>query len=95
LLHHPQQPFREAIYTRFKEGDAIVTDQFIYTTYQKDGEMFFDLKNDPHENMNQVSSEERKDDVERLRGLLQHHQAIAARAKVAQPIARSSSSDSK
>jgi arylsulfatase A-like enzyme len=55
LLNHPDQKFRGFIYTRFKTADAVVTNQFVYTRYQNNEQMLFDLQNDPLENLNVAS----------------------------------------
>ena len=53
LLENPDQPFREAAYTRFANADAVITDRFSFTSYNGGkSEMLYDLKNDPQENNN-------------------------------------------
>jgi iduronate 2-sulfatase len=92
LLDNPKQPFREAVYTRYGKGDAVVTDHLIYTSYgDEGGEMLYDLKQDPHENQNLAAKPERKDDLARMQRLLKASQETATQAKVPKPLPRRAS----
>jgi iduronate 2-sulfatase len=85
VLENPKLPFRDVVYARFKDGDAVVTDHLIYTSYGPDGEMLYDLAKDPQENKNMAGNPERKPDLVKMRQLLKDNEAIAAQAKVAPP----------
>ena len=86
LLSDPRQKFRDAVYTRFGKGDAVVTDRFIYTSYGDDGEMLYDLVVDPAENQNIAAQPARQNDLAAMRALLAAHQKIAAAAQVPPPL---------
>ncbi len=61
LLEDPESSFRDHVYSRYESGDTIVTDEFAYTRYSREGEegtMLFDHKSDPKENANVVASPE-------------------------------------
>lgn len=57
LLRDPNWPWREAIYSRYYEGESVRTDRYCYTEWAKgDGpahsRMLYDEKLDPEENVN-------------------------------------------
>ncbi|WP_016957745.1 sulfatase [Catenovulum agarivorans] len=58
VLKQPARAHKTYLYSRFKAGDSIINDQFIFTSYKTETgereEMMFDLKNDPHETVNIV-----------------------------------------
>jgi len=58
LLDAPDQKINEAVYARFKEADAVVTDHFNYSRYANGEEMMYDLLKDPQENRNVVGDPE-------------------------------------
>ncbi len=89
LFENPQQPFRDAVYTRYVKGDAVVTDQLVYTSYGPDGEMLFDLRKDPAENTNVIAQPAYESHAKRLRAQLAGFQKSAAAAKVKPPLADS------
>lgn len=71
LLDKPQVPFREAAYSRFISADAIITEQFNYTSYNNGkSEMLYDLKKDPQENENVVGKPEYADTLAKMKALL-------------------------
>lgn len=79
LLDHPETPFREAAYSRFGPGDAVITDRFTYTSYHNGrSEMLYDLKNDPQEDTNIANNPEYAQDLARMRELLEQRMAEAA-----------------
>ncbi|MGL5016802.1 MAG: sulfatase [Luteolibacter sp.] len=79
LLDQPGAPFREAIYNRFGQGDAIITERFNYTSYSSPkSEMLYDLKMDPQENTNIAGNPESKETLETMRRLLKQRQQDAA-----------------
>lgn len=86
LLDQPQAPFRDAIYSRFGQGDAIVTEQFNYTSYSNgSAEMLYDLKKDPRENTNIAGTPEARETVQTMKRLLEQRQQEAARAAAESP----------
>ncbi|MBW8014964.1 MAG: sulfatase [Planctomycetes bacterium] len=53
ILDQPAQSFRDVVYTRFKQGDAVVTPRYSYTSYNGGKtHMLYDLMKDPKENRN-------------------------------------------
>jgi iduronate 2-sulfatase len=85
LLADPKQAFRESVYSRFGKGDAVVTDRFIYTSYGADGEMLYDLAQDPGEDRNLAGVPAHRATLTAMRGLLAAHQKLAASAAVPPP----------
>jgi arylsulfatase A-like enzyme len=80
LLTDPQSPFRDAIYNRFGRGDAIITENFSYTSYGKP-HMLYDLKNDPEENINIADNPENMATVGKMKALLKQRQHEAEQYK--------------
>jgi len=86
LLDYPDKPFREVVYTRFKHGDAVVTDRYSYTSYIKaKTEMLYDLKNDPDENRNVAGNPENAKIVADMKARLAERMHEAENADVAGP----------
>jgi arylsulfatase A-like enzyme len=52
LFDTPETVINEAVYSRFKSADAVVTDRFTYSLFENGEEMLYDLKKDPKENIN-------------------------------------------
>jgi arylsulfatase A-like enzyme len=57
LLENPNQPWKEAVFSRYSGGDTIITRRYTYTEYvhPKDklaGRMLYDRENDPGETVN-------------------------------------------
>lgn len=72
LLDNPKKPFREAAYSRFLSADAVVTEQFNYTSYNNGGSgMLYDLKNDPHENENVADHPKYAEPLAKMNSLLE------------------------
>jgi iduronate 2-sulfatase len=86
LVADPKQKFRDSVYTRFGQGDAIVTQHLIYTRYGEDGEMLYDLRTDPAENQNLAGKPSHQKDVVAMRELLAASQKTAAAANVPPPL---------
>jgi iduronate 2-sulfatase len=80
LLSQTQKPFREAAYSRFLSADAVITQDFSYTSYS-DGksEMLYDLKKDPQENANVASKPEYAETIKKMRTHLAKRKADAAK----------------
>lgn len=71
LLENPGKPFREAAYCRYGPGDAVITEGFSYTRYNRErGQMLYDLKKDPQENVNVVADKDYAETAAHMRALL-------------------------
>lgn len=78
LFEQPNQAFREAAYSRYGNADAVITRRFNYTRFRNGGEMLYDLKNDPQENVNVIAEPAYADTVQRMRALLDQRLEEAA-----------------
>jgi arylsulfatase A-like enzyme len=81
LIDDPKQSFRDAVYTRYMQGDCVVTEQFIYTQYRNDGEMLYDLKKDPRENRNVAADPLYTQTLGKMKSLLTASLAEAGKAR--------------
>ena len=75
LLEKPNRKWKEATFSRYKDGDSIRTDRYRYTEYSNDkgnvyARMLYDHKEDPMENVNISKLPENKELVERLSRML-------------------------
>ncbi len=75
LLENPNRPWKEAVFSRFKDGDSIKTDRFRYTEWSKtDGNvyarMLFDHIQDPFENLNISELPENQEIIQKLSKML-------------------------
>ncbi len=86
VLKDPATRTRDSVYSRFDQGDSIVTDQLLYTSYGAAGEMLYDHRTDPQENRNVADQPKYAADVARLRALLKMQMDLAAHAKTGTPI---------
>lgn len=78
LLDQPGKPFRDAAYSRFGRGDAIITEHFTYTSYNGGkAEMLYDLAKDPGENENVAARPEYRETVKTMTALLKQRQQEA------------------
>ncbi len=83
LLNDPKSSFRDSVYTRYLQGDCVVTEQFIYTKYRNaGGEMLYDLKRDPKENRNVAANPKYAATLARMKSLLAAREAESQQAKV-------------
>ncbi|WP_394171846.1 sulfatase [Thalassotalea litorea] len=75
LLTNPEDVHKPVVYSRFKQGDTVITETLIYTEYvTADGHlqrMLFDLAVDPQETTNVVFEPRYHSDVKRLSAQLQ------------------------
>ena len=86
LLDDPARPFRDVVYTRFKQGDAVVTDRYTYTSYDGDkSHMLYDLRKDPSENRNVADNPENAKIVADMKARLAERIRQAKNANVAGP----------
>jgi iduronate 2-sulfatase len=81
LLDAPDKKINEAVYARFKEADALVTDRYNYSLYANGEQMMYDLQKDPQENLNVVGDPEYATALVLLREELQRRIALAESAK--------------
>ena len=82
LLDAPEKPFREAAYSRYVNGDAVITKRFSYTSYNNGkAEMLYDLEKDPDENINIASQPEHRETVRTMAALLKQRQEEADASK--------------
>jgi iduronate 2-sulfatase len=73
LLDDPKKPFHEAAYSRFLNADAVITDQFSYTSYDNGkSEMLYDLAKDPQENRNVADDPKYAEETATMKTLLQN-----------------------
>lgn len=80
LLDHPERPFREVAYSRFLAGDAVITENFNYTSYNNGkSDMMYDLKKDPQENNNVAGKPEYTETVTKMKKLLAERKTEAAK----------------
>ncbi|OHX64504.1 sulfatase [Flammeovirga pacifica] len=77
ILENPNQPFREAVYARFKSADAIVTKDFNYTLFDNGEQMLYHIVKDPEENQNVVDAPQHTDQVHKMKALLNERQKVA------------------
>jgi arylsulfatase A-like enzyme len=71
LLDDPNKKFHEAAYSRFLNADAVITDQFSYTSYDNGkAQMLYDLTKDPQENKNIADDPKHAETVARMKKLL-------------------------
>jgi iduronate 2-sulfatase len=80
LLDNPKQAFHEAAYSRFLSADAVITNQFSYTSYENGkSEMLYDLSKDPQENRNVADDPKYAKTIATMKKLLKKRQAEAAK----------------
>lgn len=74
VLENPEKTHKKAVFSRYHDGESVITDQFIYTQWVKNGkyvsQMLFDHKNDPAENINVAEKQEYKRVVKKMNRLL-------------------------
>ncbi len=71
LLDDPNKKFHEAAYSRFLNADAVITDQFSYTSYDNGkSQMLYDLSKDPQENKNIADDPNHAETVATMKKLL-------------------------
>ena len=80
LLSDSNKKINEAVYARFKEADAVVTDHFTYSRFSNGEEMMYDLQKDPEENRNIVKNPEYAATLKLMRGELDRRIKLAESA---------------
>lgn len=78
LLENPHIPWKEAVYSRYKNGESIKTDRYRYTEYYAENgdvtaAMLYDHDHDPQENNNLSQSVEHSGIVSQLSRKLRRH----------------------
>ncbi|MFW5682881.1 MAG: sulfatase, partial [Phycisphaeraceae bacterium] len=67
LLHDPQRPWKQAVFTRFMNQNTVVTQRYAYTQFRnKDTPMAYDLVEDPIETKNLALDPEHEDTIAEL-----------------------------
>ena len=66
LLKDPEQDWKKAAYTKWKKGISVVNSDYSYTEWGSTQRMLFDLKKDPHENINVAEDPDYKEVVKEL-----------------------------
>jgi len=69
-LTDPNLKWKEAVFSRFKQGDGVITEQYNYAEYENGENMLYDLHIDPDENTNVSSSDEHADIIVELSQIL-------------------------
>ena len=76
LLANPNTKWKEAVYARFRNGESVKTERYLYTEFIIKGElvsrMLYDHQNDKDENVNIAGWESSKEIVDRHAGLLKN-----------------------
>jgi arylsulfatase A-like enzyme len=70
LLHNPNQPWKQAVFSQWKTAKAVKTDRYLYTEWSSGSKMLFDHLSDPQENINIADKRELADTVTHLSSLL-------------------------
>ena len=75
LIANPDKEWKEAIFSRYHDGQSVRTERYLYTEWKDDNgkkyaRMLYDHKNDPDENINIAELPENKELVEKLSFLL-------------------------
>jgi arylsulfatase A-like enzyme len=80
LLDQPDRAFREVAYSRFLAGDAVITENFTYTSYSNGkSEMLYHIKKNPQENNNVADKPDYAGTVTKMKKLLAERIAGAAK----------------
>lgn len=79
VLKDPGKKHKEAVFSRYHDGESVITEEFLYTAWIKDGkfisQMLYDHKNDPAENINVAGKPEYKKVVKKMKRLLDEKNA--------------------
>jgi iduronate 2-sulfatase len=85
LFSQPEANVRDAVYSRYGSGDAIMTADYGFTRYSNGDEMLYDLRQDPQEDRNVVAQPEYAGPRAKLRQRLDAELALAQAAAVPAP----------
>ncbi|MHC4657042.1 MAG: sulfatase/phosphatase domain-containing protein [Planctomycetota bacterium] len=88
LMKKPNLPWKEAVFSRYYNGDSVKTDRYRYTEWhRKNGtryaRMLYDHKTDPHENVNISELPKNKALVKKLSKMLQQVRYYSKRNEAA------------
>ena len=78
LLTGERNKISDAVFSRFKDGESVRTERYLYTEYRDESgklyaKMLYDHKNDPEENVNVVNKPEYAKVVSKLAKLLEEY----------------------
>ncbi|WP_204273705.1 sulfatase [Draconibacterium mangrovi] len=83
VLKDPEIKHKEVAFSRYINGESVITEEFLYTTWLKDGrfisQMLYDRKNDPAENINVAEMPEYKKVVDEMNHLLEGKNATLSK----------------
>jgi len=65
LMDNPKKPWKEAVFSEWKDGSVVKTDRYIYTEWPSGSQMLFDHHTDPYETVN-ISDEPEHAEIIRL-----------------------------
>lgn len=75
VLTDPTATHKEAVFSRYHDGESVITKDYIYTAWIKNGkyvsQMLYDHKNDPAENINVAENPKYKEVVKKMSQLIQ------------------------
>ena len=75
LLHNPSVSLKDAVFSRYHSGDAVVMGRYLYAEWTGGARMLYDHSRDPNENVNVVNNPEYSDVVKKIERRLQGHRA--------------------
>lgn len=73
ILEEPDRLWKNAVFSRYEYGDAVITEKFIYTKYKRDSiesSMLYDLEKDKEENFNVVDQPAYQEVVKKMNNYL-------------------------
>jgi hypothetical protein len=80
LLSNLKMPWKEAVFARYRNGDSINTDRYLYTEWEDGARMLYDHQKDPDETVNISENPENAQMIEKLsRQLEKHRKEIKAK----------------
>lgn len=87
ILDHPEVPARDYVYTRFLDGDTVVTGRYAFTRYsgKESAIMLFDHQKDSEENENVAGEPGYKTVIDELEKFLRQSQSLALEYKPIDP----------
>lgn len=73
LLINPQLNLKKAVFSRYRPGNTVITDRYLYTEFLTGKRMLFDHENDPEENINISEYPENAEIIKRLHSMIQQN----------------------
>lgn len=83
LLENPEADFKMAAFSRYQRGEAVKTRNINYAEWAGGGQMLYDHRIDPDENINQVNNPRYTAVTKKLAGLLKDHRQKVREADTA------------